>query len=56
MIIEFGLTGSDRKELAKAVSEIIGVPAEYQYMPTCACVRSKSDLYNAQKSQRKDYR
>lgn len=36
MIIEFGLTGSDRKELAKAVSEIIGVPAEYQYMPTCA--------------------
>lgn len=36
MIIELGLTGSDRKELAKAVSEIIGAPAEYQYMPTCA--------------------
>ena len=36
MIIEFGLTGNDRKELAKAVSEIIGAPAEYQYMPTCA--------------------
>lgn len=36
MIIEFGLTGSDRKELVKAVSEIIGAPAEYQYMPTCA--------------------
>lgn len=36
MIIELGLTGSDRKELAKAVSEIIGTPAEYQYMPTCA--------------------
>lgn len=36
MIIEFGLTGSDRKELVKAVSEIIGSPAEYQYMPTCA--------------------
>lgn len=32
MIIELGLTGSDRKELAKAVSEIIGAPAEYQYM------------------------
>ena len=36
MIIELGLTGSDRKELAKAVSEIISAPAEYQYMPTCA--------------------
>lgn len=38
MIIEFGLTGNDRKELVKAVSEIIGVPAEYQYMPTCAYI------------------
>ena len=56
MIIELELTGNNRKELVKTVSEIIGVPAEYQYMPTCACVRSKSDLYNAQKSQRKDYR
>lgn len=36
MIIELGLTGSDRKELAKTVSAIIGIPAEYQYMPTCA--------------------
>lgn len=36
MIIEFGLKGNERKELAKAVSEIIGAPAEYQYMPTCA--------------------
>lgn len=36
MIIELGLTGNDRKELVKAVSEIIGTPAEYQYMPTCA--------------------
>ena len=36
MIIKLELTGNDRKELAKAVSEIIGVPAEYQYMPTCA--------------------
>ena len=36
MIIELHLTGNERKELAKAVSDIIGVPAEYQYMPTCA--------------------
>ncbi len=36
MIIELELTGTDRKELVKAVSEIIGAPAEYQYMPTCA--------------------
>ena len=36
MIIKLELTGNDRKELAKAVSEIIGAPAEYQYMPTCA--------------------
>lgn len=38
MIIELGLTGNDRKELVKAVSEIIGAPAEYQYMPTCAYI------------------
>ena len=38
MIIELGLKGNDRKELAKTVSEIIGVPAEYQYMPTCAYI------------------
>lgn len=38
MIIELGLTGDARKELAKAVSEIIGAPAEYQYMPTCAYI------------------
>ena len=36
MIIELELTGTDRKELVKAVSEINGAPAEYQYMPTCA--------------------
>lgn len=36
MMIELHLTGNERKELAKAVSEIIGSPAEYQYMPTCA--------------------
>lgn len=38
MIIELGLTGNDRKELVKAVSEIIGATAEYQYMPTCAYI------------------
>ena len=36
MIIELNLTGNERKGLAKAVSEIIGAPSEYQYMPTCA--------------------
>lgn len=36
MIIEFQLTGEKRKELVNAVSEIIGAPAEYQFMPTCA--------------------
>lgn len=41
MIIEFGLTGNDRKELAKAISEIIEAPAEYQYMPTCAYIIGK---------------
>ena len=35
-MIELHLTGNERKKLAKAVSEIIGAPAEYQYMPTCA--------------------
>ena len=38
MIIKLELTGNDRKKLAKAVSEIIGVSAEYQYMPTCAYI------------------
>ena len=36
MIIEFQLIGEKRKELAKTISEIIGAPAEYQFMPTCA--------------------
>ena len=36
MIIEFQFTGEKRKELVNTISEIIGVPAEYQYMPTCA--------------------
>ena len=26
----------NRKELVKALSEIIGIPAVYQFMPTCA--------------------
>ena len=36
MNIDFNLTGAERKNLVRAVSEIIGRPAEYQYMPTCA--------------------
>ena len=36
MTIEFHLTGENRKTLVKAVSEILEIPAEYQYMPTCA--------------------
>ena len=36
MIIEFQLTREKRKELVNTISEIIGAPAEYQYMPTCA--------------------
>ena len=42
MIIELHLTGNERKGLAKAVSEIIGAPSEYQYMPTCAYKIGKS--------------
>lgn len=38
MNIEFNLTGEERKNLVRAVSEIIGKPAEYQYMPTCAYI------------------
>lgn len=36
MTIAFHLTGETRKTLVKAVSEILEIPAEYQYMPTCA--------------------
>lgn len=36
MNIEFNLMGEDRKKLVKAISKITGIPAEYQYMPTCA--------------------
>ena len=36
MTIAFHLTGEKRKTLVKAVSEILEIPAEYQYMPTCA--------------------
>ena len=36
MIIEFHLTGENRKALVKAISEILEISAEYQYMPTCA--------------------
>ena len=36
MTIAFHLTGENRKTLVKAVSEILEIPAEYQYMPTRA--------------------
>ncbi len=36
MNIEFNLTGEERKKLVRAISEITGGSAEYQYMPTCA--------------------
>lgn len=36
MNIEFSLTGEERKKLVKAISEITGAAAKYQYMPTCA--------------------
>ena len=32
MIIEFHLTGENRKALVKAISEILEISAEYQYM------------------------
>lgn len=38
MKIDYHLTGNDRKELVKNISEIIGVPAQYQFMPTCAYI------------------
>lgn len=38
MKIEFNLTGNDRKNLVKAISEITGAAAQYQYMPTCAYI------------------
>ena len=36
MTIAFHLTGENRKTLVKAISEIIGIQAVYQFMPTCA--------------------
>ena len=36
MTIAFHLTGENRKTLVKAVSEILEIPSEYQYMPTRA--------------------
>ena len=47
MTIEIQLTGEKRKELVNTISEIIGAPAEYQYMPTCAY--KISDLYTVTK-------
>ena len=36
MTIKFNCTGAERKKLVHAISEITGLSAEYQYMPTCA--------------------
>lgn len=36
MEIKFNCIGAERKKLAQAISDVIGTPAEYQYMPTCA--------------------
>ena len=36
MEIDYHLTGNDRKELVKNISEIIGQTARYLYMPSCA--------------------
>ena len=36
MTIKFQLTGEKRKGLVNAISEIIGAPTKYQFMPTCA--------------------
>ena len=36
MTIAFHLTGENRKTLVKAISEVIGIQAVYQFMPTCA--------------------
>lgn len=41
MTINFNATGENRKHLARAVSDIIGAPAEYQFMPTCAYIIGK---------------
>lgn len=36
MTIAFHLTGENRKTLVNTISEIIGIQAIYQFMPTCA--------------------
>lgn len=36
MTIQFNCTGAERKKLVQEISEITGLSAEYQYMPTCA--------------------
>ena len=36
MTIAFHLTGENRKTLVKAISEVIGIQAVYQFMPTCS--------------------
>ncbi len=41
MIINYKCKGEERKRLARTVSNIIGAPAEYQFMPTCAYIIGK---------------
>lgn len=36
MEIKFNCIGAERKKLVQAISEITGMQAEYQFMPTCA--------------------
>ena len=36
MTIKFNCTCAERKKLVQVISEITGLSAEYQYMPTCA--------------------
>ena len=36
MEIKFNCTGTERKKLVQAISEITGENADYQFMPTCA--------------------
>lgn len=47
MEIKFNCIGAERKKLAQAISDVIGTPAEYQYMPTCAY--TIGDLYTVTK-------
>jgi len=38
MKVNYNVTGAERKELVKVLSEVIGMKAIYKFMPTCAYV------------------